>query len=71
MIKWTGLAPWDFDFPFPGSLTFTFLKVLSPMENPRESVLCGKPTGPDPLCHPDDFSGPASRHGTARADFLY
>ena len=21
MIKWTGLAPWEFEFPFPGSLT--------------------------------------------------
>jgi len=21
MIKWTGLAPWDFESPFPGSLT--------------------------------------------------
>jgi len=25
MIGWTGLAPWEFDFPFPGSLTSTFL----------------------------------------------
>ena len=25
MIKWTGLAPWEFEFPFPGSLTATFL----------------------------------------------
>jgi len=25
MIRWTGLAPWDFAFPFPGSLTSTFL----------------------------------------------
>ena len=25
MIRWTGLAPWEFEFPFPGSLTFTFL----------------------------------------------
>ena len=25
MIRWTGLAPWDFEFPFPGSLTSTFL----------------------------------------------
>ena len=25
MIRWTGLAQWDFDFPFPGSLTSTFL----------------------------------------------
>jgi len=25
MIRWTGLAPWKFEFPFPGSLTSTFL----------------------------------------------
>ena len=25
MIWWTGLAPWKFQFPFPGSLTSTFL----------------------------------------------
>ena len=25
MIKWTGLAPWEFEFPFPVSLTSTFL----------------------------------------------
>jgi hypothetical protein len=25
MIRWTGLALWGFEFPFPGSLTSTFL----------------------------------------------
>jgi len=25
MIRWTGLAPYKFEFPFPGSLTSTFL----------------------------------------------
>ena len=25
MIGWTGLAPWEFEFPFPGSPTVTFL----------------------------------------------
>jgi len=25
MIRWTGLAPWEFEFPFPGSPTSTFL----------------------------------------------
>ena len=25
MIWWTGLAQWVFEFPFPGSLTSTFL----------------------------------------------
>ena len=24
-IRWNGLAPWEFEFPFPGSLTSTFL----------------------------------------------
>ena len=28
MIRWTGLAPWEFEFPFPGSLTSTFQQVL-------------------------------------------
>jgi len=26
MIRWTGFAPWEFEFPFPGSLTSTFLE---------------------------------------------
>ena len=31
MIWWTGLAPWEFEFPFPGSLISTFLsKTLHP-----------------------------------------
>jgi len=25
MMRWTGLAPWEFEFPFPGSLASTFL----------------------------------------------
>ena len=25
MIRWTGLAPWEIEFPVPGSLTSTFL----------------------------------------------
>jgi len=28
MIRWTGLTPWEFKFPFPGSLTSTFLVPL-------------------------------------------
>ena len=32
MIRWTGLAPWEFEFPFPGSLIHTFLVYL-----PREA----------------------------------
>ena len=25
MIRWTGLAPWEFEFPFPGSVASTLL----------------------------------------------
>ena len=28
MIRWTGLAPWEFEFPFPGSLTSTFPELI-------------------------------------------
>jgi hypothetical protein len=28
MIRWTGLAPWEFEFPFRGSLTSIFLMNL-------------------------------------------
>ena len=28
MIWWTGLAPWEFEFPFPGSLLSTFLDPI-------------------------------------------
>jgi len=29
MIRWTGLAPWEFEFPFPGSLASTVLCPVS------------------------------------------
>ena len=29
MIRWTGLAPWEFELAFPGSLTSTFLAGTS------------------------------------------
>ena len=28
LVRWTGLAPWEFEFPFPGSLTSTFLGAV-------------------------------------------
>ena len=31
-IRWIGLAPWEFEFPFPGSVTFTFLGTDSILE---------------------------------------
>jgi len=30
MIRWTGLAPWQFEFPLPGSLSSTFLVNPTP-----------------------------------------
>jgi len=32
MIRWTGLAPWEFEFPFPGSLTSTFLRQVDKLK---------------------------------------
>ena len=29
MIRWTGLAPWEAEFSFPGNLTSTFLGDVS------------------------------------------
>ena len=37
MIRWTGLEPWEFEFHFPGSLTFTFLVQEVPLHPPRYS----------------------------------
>ena len=34
MIRWTGLAPWEFEFPFAGSLTSTFLGITRRGEQP-------------------------------------
>ena len=38
MIKWTGLAPWEFEFPFPGSPTSTFLPLTpNPLHDSKDS----------------------------------
>jgi len=42
MISWTGLAPWKFEFPFPGTLTSTFLERLRELD--RASHLLAKKT---------------------------
>jgi len=34
MIRWTGLAPWEFEFPFPGSLASTLLFAHTSMHTP-------------------------------------
>jgi hypothetical protein len=35
MMRWTGLAPWEFEFPFPGSFTSTFLVQHQPLPRSR------------------------------------
>ena len=30
MMRWTGLAPWELEFSFPGSLTSAFLVPITP-----------------------------------------
>ena len=35
MIRWIGLAPWEFEFPFPGSLTYFFLNPVPHTLNPK------------------------------------
>ena len=37
MIRWTGLAPWEFEFPFGGSLTSTFREELPPTATGRSN----------------------------------
>ena len=39
MIRWTGLAPWEFEFRFPGSLTSTFLQVLRKCDEERSNAV--------------------------------
>ena len=36
MIRWTGLAPYEFEFSFPGSLTSTFLQSQTPNPKPED-----------------------------------
>jgi len=45
MIRWTGLAPWEFAFPFPGSLTSTFLTPHQFENNYFTEMRCGSEEG--------------------------
>ena len=40
MVRWIGLAPWEFEFPMPGSLTSTFLDRFLPNRS-RGGEGCG------------------------------
>jgi len=44
MIWWTGLAPWDLEFPFPGILASTLLLSI----HPQPSTLTNLPSNLKP-----------------------
>ena len=61
MIRWTGLAPWEFEFPSPGSLTSTFLTLVVNLQvpepagdvrAPQEALLRAGPLHQDHGCIP-------------------
>ena len=39
MIRWTGLVPWEFAFPFPGSLTSTYPIKICWFRAPGEEMV--------------------------------
>ena len=41
MLWWTGLAPWEFEFPFPGSLIYTFLTRDPKPQTPNSTLGAG------------------------------
>ena len=43
MIKWTGLSQWEFEFPFPSSLTSTFLEFCESPYPPPVRVCIASP----------------------------
>ena len=38
MIGWTGLAPWESEFPFPGSLIATFLNLNKKLQKQVDAL---------------------------------
>ena len=70
IIRRTSLAPWEFEFPFPGSLTSAFLPggedsaaadarggaggALAAPRPRRRGTHAARGTGPNPLYHRDD-----------------
>ena len=38
MIWWTGLAPWEFESPFPGSLSSSFLHLRETSNTGKDDV---------------------------------
>ena len=44
MIRWTGLAPWEFEFPFPDSLTSKYTEKVRQTLSPEQCTLNLKQT---------------------------
>jgi len=38
MIGWSGIAPWEFELPFPGSLPSAFLALEGCQQNPSDPL---------------------------------
>ena len=43
MIGWTGLAPWELEFPFPGGLTSTSRTAAKPLRGREWGALADWP----------------------------
>ena len=55
-IRWTGLAPWEFEFPFPVvPPVFCVRLFLLPCKKERHRVLYWRSTGQEPLQSPRRF----------------
>ena len=68
MIRRTGLAPWEFEFPFPGSLTSTFRRCRhwSRQCAPPSTSFTGRPSTPPSKVQPQLSTLP-ERVNTSRA----
>jgi len=58
MIRWTGLAPREFEFPFPGSLTSTSLQANGKKEAVPDPMPAKKPP---PIPVPSNLKAPPSK----------
>ena len=38
MMRWSGLAPWEFEFSFPGSLTSTRSELFGTFQDPGKPL---------------------------------
>ena len=75
-FRWTGLAPWEFELPFPGSLTSTCLESLVNPCTCGDRILDGLASGrkgskgaPDIYCHSRTWMSITKwkrSHGTAQ-----